>query len=117
MENKHAISTFFFLNWNDSMREKATNEVVNTTPDGDEELDDNDGEENYDIELPKSSFNNARMALDATEQMRLFAEKQELPEFGDLLLKMTTYLGGFAIEKSQTVLHEAFFLMQDNKVV
>ena len=42
-------------NW----REKAINEVVNTTPDGEEELDDNGGEENYDIELPKSSFNNA----------------------------------------------------------
>ena len=85
-------------NWRDSMMEKAIDEVVNTTPDGEEEL---EGEENYDIELPKSSFNNAQMALDATEQMHLFTEEQEMPELGDMVLKMTTYLESLRLKSSR----------------
>ena len=68
-------------------------------PVSDNKLDDNDEEERYDIELPKSSFVNEKMALDAMEQMLPFAEERELKELSKMVLKMTTYLEEMQVRK------------------
>ena len=89
------------------MRDKAVNEVAR--PVSDNELDDNDEEEHYDIELPKSSFLNEKMALDAMKQMRLFEEERELKELSKMVLKNDNIFGGNVSEKKETVVYYRFF--------